>query len=256
MPCGRSKYAVAAHARHEGRSTGRSAAPPVTCRPAPIWSSIHGTITVCVGLRPDLSGACTPNACNNCHTDKSAEWAAAAIESWHGPNREGFQNYAEAFHAAWSDQPDAATLLAAVAADANAPAFARASALTDLAPNLTRQQQRRADRPVGPRSDGADRRARYARKRRGCSDLAACRTASLRFRAAASASELSRFLPPFQPRTSLPPTANGLSARRRSSSTLSASMPIGRKRARRSEVSLQNAAVPRMPRPNTKLRGG
>ena len=79
----------------------------------------------------------TPNACNDCHTDKSAEWAAAAIEKWYGPNREGFQNYAEAFHAAWADQPDAATLLAAVAADGNAPAFARASALTDLAPSLS-----------------------------------------------------------------------------------------------------------------------
>ena len=63
----------------------------------------------------------TPNACNDCHTDKSAEWAASAIESWYGPNREGFQNYAEAFHAAWTDQPDAAKLLAAVAADAKCP---------------------------------------------------------------------------------------------------------------------------------------
>ena len=88
--------------------------------------------------RPDLSVKLgTPNACNDCHTDKSAEWAAAAIESWYGPNREGFQNYAEAFHAAWADQPDAAKLLAAVAADGNTPAFARASALTDLAPSLS-----------------------------------------------------------------------------------------------------------------------
>ena len=88
--------------------------------------------------RPDLSVKLgTPNACNDCHKDKSAHWAATAIESWYGPNREGFQNYAEAFHAAWSDQPDAAKLLAAVAADGNTPAFARASALTDLAPSLS-----------------------------------------------------------------------------------------------------------------------
>ena len=85
--------------------------------------------------RPDLSVKFgTPNACNDCHTDKSAEWAASAIESWYGPNRKGFQNYAEAFHAAWTDQPDAAKLLAVVAGDDNTPAFARASALTDLAP--------------------------------------------------------------------------------------------------------------------------
>jgi predicted CXXCH cytochrome family protein len=88
--------------------------------------------------RPDLSAKLgTPNACNDCHTDKSADWAASAIEGWHGPNRTGFQNYAEAFHAAWSDQSDAEKLLAVVAADRNAPAIARATALTDLAPRVS-----------------------------------------------------------------------------------------------------------------------
>jgi predicted CXXCH cytochrome family protein len=85
--------------------------------------------------RPDLSAKLgTPNACNDCHTDKSTDWAAAAIERLHGPEREGFQNYAEAFHAARSDQSDAAKLLAVVAADRNTPAIARATALTELAP--------------------------------------------------------------------------------------------------------------------------
>src|SRR5262249_3806965 len=84
--------------------------------------------------RPDLSARLgTPNACNDCHADKPAEWAAAAVERWHGPGRKGFQSYAEAFHAAWEDQADAAALLAAVAGDRNAPAFARASALAELA---------------------------------------------------------------------------------------------------------------------------
>jgi hypothetical protein len=83
--------------------------------------------------RPDLSAKLgTPNACNGCHTDKSPQWAASAVDHWHGPNRKGFQNYAEAFTAAWSDQPNAANLLAAVAADSTAPAFARAGALTEL----------------------------------------------------------------------------------------------------------------------------
>jgi predicted CXXCH cytochrome family protein len=84
--------------------------------------------------RPDLSVKLgTPNACNDCHTDKTPEWAASAIETWHGPNREGFQTYAEAFREAWSGRADAAALLGAVAANANVPAFARASALTELA---------------------------------------------------------------------------------------------------------------------------
>ena len=53
--------------------------------------------------RPDVSARLgTPNACNDCHADKSPEWAASMVERWHGPNRKGSQNYAEAFHAAWT----------------------------------------------------------------------------------------------------------------------------------------------------------
>lgn len=85
--------------------------------------------------RPDLSVKLgTPNACNYCHNDKSAQWAADAVERWFGPKREGFQTYAAAFHAAWTDQADAEKLLASVAADESAPDVARASALIELAP--------------------------------------------------------------------------------------------------------------------------
>lgn len=83
--------------------------------------------------RPDLSAKLgTPNACNNCHRDQSPQWAAAAVERWHGPDRRGFQNYAEAFHAAWTEQPDAEKLLAAVASNASTPAYVRAGALAEL----------------------------------------------------------------------------------------------------------------------------
>jgi tetratricopeptide (TPR) repeat protein len=38
--------------------------------------------------RPDLSvKSGTPNACNNCHSNKSAQWAADAIVKWYGPVR-------------------------------------------------------------------------------------------------------------------------------------------------------------------------
>jgi len=88
--------------------------------------------------RPDLSVKFqTPNACNDCHTDKSAEWAASAIEGWHGLARKGFQKYAEAFRAAWADESGAASLLESIASDGNAPAIARASALTELAPRIS-----------------------------------------------------------------------------------------------------------------------
>ncbi len=39
--------------------------------------------------RPDLSVKLgVPNACNQCHTDKSAEWAAEYVVKWYGPKRQ------------------------------------------------------------------------------------------------------------------------------------------------------------------------
>ena len=131
------KYAAAAHNHHEAVN------PPVGCAschmPTRTYMVVDPRHDHSLRIpRPDLSVKLgTPNACNDCHKDKSAQWAASTVESWYGSDKKGFQNYAEAFHAAWSDQPDAARLLAAVFADNNAPAFARASALTDLAPELS-----------------------------------------------------------------------------------------------------------------------
>jgi predicted CXXCH cytochrome family protein len=88
--------------------------------------------------RPDLSDKLgTPNACIDCHSDKDSQWAAAAVENWFGPDRKGFQAYAAAFHAARTDQADAAALLAVVAGDRDAPAVARATALAELAPRIS-----------------------------------------------------------------------------------------------------------------------
>jgi predicted CXXCH cytochrome family protein len=131
------KYAVASHGQHEG------VAPKVSC------ASCHMPVSTYMVIdkrhdhslripRPDVSAKLgTPNACNNCHADKSAQWAADAIERWHGPVRKGFQNYAEAFAASWSDRSDAAALLAIVAASPTTPAIARASALSELQSRVT-----------------------------------------------------------------------------------------------------------------------
>jgi predicted CXXCH cytochrome family protein len=131
------KYADVKHHRHEAVD------PPLTCAschmPDHTYMIVDSRHDHSFRIpRPDLSvksGA--PNACNDCHRDKSSEWSAAAIEGWHGPNRKGFQNYAVAFYSAWNDQPDAAKLLAAVAADPNTPAIARASALVELNSRMT-----------------------------------------------------------------------------------------------------------------------
>jgi Flp pilus assembly protein TadD len=88
--------------------------------------------------RPDLTAKLeTPNACNDCHVDKSAAWAASAIEGWHGPTRKGFPNYAGAFRAAWTGGTGATELLQSVASNGSAPAIVRASALAELASRLS-----------------------------------------------------------------------------------------------------------------------
>jgi predicted CXXCH cytochrome family protein len=126
------KYEAATHHHHEGVT------PAVTC------ASCHMPVRTYMEIdkrhdhslripRPDLSVKLgTPNACNDCHADKSPEWAASTVEQWHGPNRKGFQNYADAFHASWNGSAGAAALLAKVAANPATPAIARASALTEL----------------------------------------------------------------------------------------------------------------------------
>jgi len=88
--------------------------------------------------RPDLSVTLgTPNACNDCHRDKPAQWAAAAVEQWFGADRKGFQTFGAAFHASRTDQADAAALLGVIAADKDVPAVARASALSELASRVS-----------------------------------------------------------------------------------------------------------------------
>jgi len=131
------KYADAAHHRHE------TVSPPLTCASCHMPTRTYMVVDTRHDHsfrvpRPDISVKLgTPNACNDCHKDKSPEWSAEAVERWHGPNRKGFQNYAAAFHSAWNDQADAARLLAAVAADASAPSIARASALSELGARAT-----------------------------------------------------------------------------------------------------------------------
>jgi predicted CXXCH cytochrome family protein len=131
------KYATGAHHHHATASSGSACA---ACHmPSHSYMVVDRRHDHSFRIpRPDLSIKLgTPNACNDCHRDKPATWAAAAIESWYGPRLKSFQSYAEAFHAAWNDQADAAALLAVVASDRNAPAFARAGALSELASRLS-----------------------------------------------------------------------------------------------------------------------
>jgi Tfp pilus assembly protein PilF len=87
--------------------------------------------------RPDLSLALgTPNACNDCHTDQGAAWAAAAAETWYGKPEARPGDWAQALHAGRAGGPGAEAALAGLAQDGAAPAIARATALVLLRERL------------------------------------------------------------------------------------------------------------------------
>jgi tetratricopeptide (TPR) repeat protein len=88
--------------------------------------------------RPDRTVSLgTPNACNQCHTDKKPEWAAAAIKSWYPHPKPGYQTFAEAFALAGRGAPGALQALVAVAADRELSGFVRAGAIRRLGPYLS-----------------------------------------------------------------------------------------------------------------------
>jgi tetratricopeptide (TPR) repeat protein len=83
--------------------------------------------------RPDLSAKFGhPNACNNCHSDKSFEWAAGAIDRIKGPIRPKEARHPGAFHAYRSGAPGAEKLLLKASQDGTAPAFTQSGALLAL----------------------------------------------------------------------------------------------------------------------------
>jgi predicted CXXCH cytochrome family protein len=85
--------------------------------------------------RPDLSvKLATPNACNACHTDQSARWAADTVRKWYGPEQEQTPHYAEAIAAGRSRSAAAPAKLDALARDPRQPAIVRATALDLLGP--------------------------------------------------------------------------------------------------------------------------
>lgn len=81
--------------------------------------------------RPDLSDRLgTPNACTACHTDRSSQWAAEAIQRWYGDERP--THFGEALYAGRTGGPGAADELASLVADTVQPAIVRATALVEL----------------------------------------------------------------------------------------------------------------------------
>ncbi len=83
--------------------------------------------------RPDRTLALgVPNACNQCHTDRGAQWASTRIKEWVAQPAPGFQNFAEALYAGEHASASGRPMLLSVAEDVQQPAVARASAVALL----------------------------------------------------------------------------------------------------------------------------
>jgi predicted CXXCH cytochrome family protein len=133
------KYATASHHHHADAS---SATRCVACHmPARTYMVVDPRHDHAFRIpRPDESMRFgTSNACNDCHTDKDAAWAAVAVERWFGPERKGFQTWTEAFAAARADKVEANALLLKLAHSSDAPSIARATAFESLAEHPSRE---------------------------------------------------------------------------------------------------------------------
>lgn len=88
--------------------------------------------------RPGLSVTVgTPNACNQCHDDKSAKWALGKVESWYG--EQDPQLYAVSFSAANHHQIGAEEELLSVAEDQRNSAIVRGTAFSLLGNGITQR---------------------------------------------------------------------------------------------------------------------
>lgn len=89
--------------------------------------------------RPDLSLELgTPNACNQCHTEQTTEWAAENTAFWWGVDLERPMHYGQVFHAARENQPNADEQLLNILRDDKQPAIVRGTAVIYLSRAPTR----------------------------------------------------------------------------------------------------------------------
>jgi tetratricopeptide (TPR) repeat protein len=126
------KYAAPAHHFHPVGSAG--AACKACHMPAVTYMQIDPRHDHSLRIpRPDRTVHLgTPNSCNACHTKESPQWAAAEIRKRYPEPKPGFQNFAEAFHAAETGAPGGEQQLIALAQGGEQPAIVRASALARL----------------------------------------------------------------------------------------------------------------------------
>jgi tetratricopeptide (TPR) repeat protein len=147
------RYAVVEHHRHE---PGKSGSQCVDCHmPATTYMvndprRDHGFKVP----RPDLTASTgAPNACGSCHEREGAEWAATALDRWHGTAWRARPSIAPALHAARRGLPGAARGLQGLVDDPKQPAMVRASALELLARYPSPLADGALQRALGDRDD-------------------------------------------------------------------------------------------------------
>jgi Flp pilus assembly protein TadD/nitrate/TMAO reductase-like tetraheme cytochrome c subunit len=137
MTCARchlsTKFDVPEHHKH---AQGTDAAKCVSCHaPTKNYMVVHARHDHSFRVpRPDLTLKIgSPNACNGCHADKSAQWAADAAVKWWGDKRAAMPHYGVALDAGRRSLPGSPTALLGLIDDATQPPIVRASALEFLA---------------------------------------------------------------------------------------------------------------------------
>ena len=124
------KYAAPTHHFHKPETAGASC---VGCHmPTRTYMMVDDRRDHSIRIpRPDLTQSIgTPNACNQCHADKSASWAAETVVKWYGHVPQGYQHFAETLEAGRQGAPGAQEMLPTLVADRDQPDIARATALS------------------------------------------------------------------------------------------------------------------------------
>ena len=129
------KFETPGHHFHKAASPGASC---TSCHmPMRDFMVVHGRHDHSFRVpRPDLSVSIgTPNACTQCHRDRSDSWAANAARKWWGDRSAREAPYGETIQAARNENAGAGPALAALAADTARPPIRRATAASLLARN-------------------------------------------------------------------------------------------------------------------------
>ena len=127
-----SHYDNPSHHRHQIGSAGSAC---VDCHmPSQLYMGVDARRDHSMRVpRPDLSlSTGSPNACNQCHVDRSVDWAYSALTDWGVTFKDRRTHPARAFHAADRGDIRAATGLIETANNKEFPGMLRASAIAHV----------------------------------------------------------------------------------------------------------------------------